>query len=155
MQIIKKILVADEPDGQSRVKRALSERYALRFAANMHEAESMLRASESKEETGSNFDMVISGVRFNESRMFELLQFVRSQDHFERLPFLIISIHNDRSRTTELIRTSSSLLGACQLLELKGLTEFAAATLLLDTVDSSFGKTVKRERADVKSKKRG
>jgi hypothetical protein len=47
------------------------------------------------------FDSVICGVHFDDCRIFELLHYIREVDHFEKLPFLVITAQPSSSVYTD------------------------------------------------------
>ena len=64
-----KVLVADVPEMDGRIRECLPE-HELVFVRSMWEATSALRRD--------GFSLIIIGLHFDESRMFELLTYVRS-----------------------------------------------------------------------------
>lgn len=149
----KKILVAAGPSGQYRALKALAGEYALQFASTLREAKELLRESETGH--GSSFSTLIGDVFFDDSRMFELLQYVRTVDHYDKVPFLAMqSALSDLGGVSsapvlsDSTRASAELLGACAFLELQDLPEEKANKILLETVERSFYKTVEKERID-------
>ena len=149
----KKILVAAGPGGLYRVLKALAGKYDLKYASTLREAQELLRESETG--NGSTFSMIIGGIFFDESRMFELLQYIRTVDHYDKLPFMAIqAVPSDLGGVSpppvlsDSTRASAEMLGACAFLELQHLPEEEANKLLLETVERSFYKTVENERID-------
>jgi hypothetical protein len=102
--------------------------------------------------------MVVCDVQFDDSRMFDLLQHVRNEDHYEKLPFLVIqqkhSVSGVATNGTKATKTTSEVLGAYELIELQNLPEDRAHKLFVEAVGRSFEKTVERERSDTKPGKR-
>jgi PleD family two-component response regulator len=138
----KRILVASTSVGHNRAQQALSLLYDLSFASTMADAMRQL------EEDPNGFDMVIAGVHFDESRMFELLQFIRTVEPFEKLPFLVMQAQESAMTVMEGIKNSADKLGACGFIELQNLPEHDANKLLQETVVECFGKPVKHQRMD-------
>lgn len=139
------ILVASTPDGQYRAQQALGEIYDLRFASTLREAELLLTEGGS-----ARFDMIICGIHFDDSQMFELLRFVRSVDHFDSLPFLVIQARHSALNVMTSVKSIADKLGACGFLELHLMTPAKANKALQTAVRDSFDKPVKYERYDRK-----
>lgn len=139
----KRILVASTPDGRHRAQQALSKKYDLQFVSTVREAESLL-----SEHGHSAFDLIICGIHFDDSRIFELLEFVRHTDHFDNLPFLVFQAqHGDMSVMASVKRTAQTL-GACGFIELQNLPPAQANKRLQDAVKEAFDKPVKYARTD-------
>jgi DNA-binding NtrC family response regulator len=68
----RRILVADTPEGDRRIS-AILEGYELEFARTLADAQ---RAVER-----DSFVLVLVGVHFDDSRMFDLLRFLQAQGH--------------------------------------------------------------------------
>jgi len=75
----KSILVADHSDARL---SALLSSHDLSFVGTMDEAKSLL--------TGRNFDLILIGVHFDESRMFDLLRHVRGQERHRATPVVCV-----------------------------------------------------------------
>jgi CheY-like chemotaxis protein len=75
----KSVLVADHSDARL---SALLSGHDLSFVRTMDEARSML--------TGRNFDLIVIGVHFDESRMFDLLRHVRWQERHRATPVVCV-----------------------------------------------------------------
>jgi hypothetical protein len=145
----REILVADSPEGQKRVREALQDRYQLDFVSTLAEAKRHLCL-----ETHKGLDMIIAGVHFDDSRMFDLLEFVRSVDHFDSLPFLAIQVKPAIGDDMESIKRTTQLLGASGYLELQNLPDDKANNTLVETVEVSFDKAVKYLRLDKRAPKK-
>jgi hypothetical protein len=145
----KRILIAAGPEGEQLARKALNG-HDLHFASSLSHAKELLRDSEV--DSLSLFDLIVAGVYFDDSRMFELLQYVRSVDHFDKLPFLVI-----KPRESELdgykmpspaTKNTLQILGACDYVQLHDVPEEDACQLLLEAAENCFGKSIERERAD-------
>ena len=75
----KSILVADHSDARL---SALLSGHDLSFVGTLDEAKRVL--------TGRNFDLIIIGVHFDESRMFDLLRHVRWQERHRATPVVCV-----------------------------------------------------------------
>lgn len=148
------ILVADTQEGQARALRALGGNFNLQFASTMREAEERLFESETQSTSGSTFAMLIVGIQFDDSRMFDLLKYVRTHDHFDQIPFLIVVPEHNVARMTAGTKQCARLLGACAFLELQSLSDEEANLLLVETVKASLYKTVELVRVDTKQSDR-
>jgi len=77
----KKILVADTPEGDRRLSQILSG-YELTFVRTMGEARRELEAD--------GFVLILVGVHFDDSRMFDLLRQVRSEGRNKDIPIICV-----------------------------------------------------------------
>jgi CheY-like chemotaxis protein len=75
----KSILVADHSDARL---SALLSGHELTFVNTLDEAKKTL--------TGRNFDLIVIGVHFDESRMFDLLRYVRGQERHRATPVVCV-----------------------------------------------------------------
>jgi PleD family two-component response regulator len=75
----KSILVADHSDARL---SALLSGHDLSFVRTLEEAKSALH--------GRNFDLILIGVHFDESRMFDLLRHVRWQERHRATPVVCV-----------------------------------------------------------------
>lgn len=73
----RRILLASVRQAYRRLSSALTG-FELNFAATLQDAQTLLE--------GEPFDMVMIGVHFDESRMFDLLQHVRTDPRYVRVP---------------------------------------------------------------------
>jgi PleD family two-component response regulator len=78
----KKILVADGQDVDGRIGEILTP-YELTFVRTIGEATRAL------ERTG--YDLVIIGVHFDESRMFDLLRQIRADERYQATPVVCVA----------------------------------------------------------------
>jgi len=76
-----KVLVADVPEMDQRIRHCLPG-HDLVFARTMREAIATLRHD--------GFSLVVIGLHFDESRMFELLTHVRSLSKYEGVPVVCV-----------------------------------------------------------------
>src|SRR5260221_4739097 len=80
--MIKKILVADGPDIERRLG-AILEPYRAAFVHTLAEAKRALARDD--------FALIIIGVHFDESRMFDLLRQVRADERYEATPVICVA----------------------------------------------------------------
>lgn len=138
-----RILVASTPDGQHRAQQALSQKYDLQFVSTVREAESLLT-----DYGHGAFDLIICGIHFDDSRIFELLEFVRHTDDFDNLPFLVIQAQHGDMSVMASVKSTAQTLGACGFVELQNLQPAEANKRLKEAVKEAFGKPVKKARLD-------
>src|SRR4051812_1645782 len=110
---MQRILVADVPELDVRLTTVL-QGYDLAFVRTMREAERRL--------SGSDFDLVVIGLSFDDSRMFDLLRHVRSAERNGGVP--IICLRGVSQRASAI--SSESLKIACNALDASGFFDFAA-----------------------------
>jgi CheY-like chemotaxis protein len=79
----KRILVADIPESDRRLSEVLNG-HALAFARTLSEAQRLL--------TQAEFDLIVIGVQFDDSRMFDLVRHVRSSGQ-GKPPVACVRIH--------------------------------------------------------------
>lgn len=145
----RKILVAATEAGHNLARKALSKKYDLKLVSTLSEAQAALTLSEiALPERRSSFDLVICSVHFDDSRMFELLEHVRKVDHYDKLPFLVITVMPTVVPVDSSIKAGAEALGAYGFLDLHLLPQEEAGKILLRTVEEGFGKPVKEERVD-------
>lgn len=133
-----RILIADVPQGLHRAQKSLGRHYHLICVSTIQEAEKVLSVRK--------FDMVICGVQFDNSRMFDLLQYIRSVDHLDDMPFLVLN--NGSVPFSKNASHSAKLLGAAVLVETGNKPEEVANELLRAAVRQNFDRPVKHQRAD-------
>jgi PleD family two-component response regulator len=110
---MQKILVADVPQLDARLSGALGGR-SLAFVRTLLEAERRLAAEE--------FGLVIIGLHFDDSRMFDLLRYVRSASRRRDQP--VICLRSLSHRTSAI--SSESLKIACEALGADAFLDFGA-----------------------------
>ncbi len=107
------ILVADVPELDARLSTVL-QGHRLTFVRTMHEAERRLAAGE--------FALVIIGLHFDDSRMFDLLRHVRAPGRNQRVPVICLRGLSHRQAAI----SSESLKIACEALEGDAFVDFGA-----------------------------
>jgi PleD family two-component response regulator len=85
MALAAKVLVADVPEMDEKVRECLPG-HELTFVRTMFEAMRALRHD--------GFQLVVIGLRFDESRMLELLQYVRGLPVYRDVP--VICVHGEQ-----------------------------------------------------------
>ena len=100
----KKILVADEPDLDGRVG-AILKAHELTFVRTLGEA---MRALER-----ADYDLMIIGVHFDESRMFDLLRQIRADERYQATPVVCVASQRfDRPISVEGLEIATRALAA-------------------------------------------
>ncbi|HEX6691929.1 MAG TPA: hypothetical protein VF110_12385 [Burkholderiales bacterium] len=113
----KLILVADHSDVRI---SAMLNGHELTFVRTLDEARSTL--------AGRNFDLIVIGVHFDESRMFDLLRHVRWQERHRATPVVCV-LSADFTRhaiAAEGLEIAVKALGGTAYLDLKGMSDSAA-----------------------------
>ena len=117
----KSILVADHSD--ARLSAMLSS-HDLSFVHTMDEARTIL--------TGRNFDLIVIGVHFDESRMFDLLRHVRWQERHRSTPVVCV-LTSDFSRhaiAAEGLEIAVKALGGTAYFDLKAIADGEARRMI-------------------------
>jgi PleD family two-component response regulator len=107
------VLVADLPELDGRLSAVLLG-HRLSFVRTMYEAERRLAAED--------FALVIIGLHFDDSRMFDLLRHVRSPGRHRHVPVLCLRTQSHRQAAI----SSESLKIACEALEGDAFIDFGA-----------------------------
>ena len=129
------MLVADVPEAHARLAAALNGA-ELRFVHTLGDA---LRAL-----TEDDYELVLAGVHFDESRMFDLLRAVRSGSRNRQVP--IVCIRTRRlafaTLTPHALEVTIKALNGNAYVDLSGFADDesgnAAVRQLLETVTASF-----------------
>jgi hypothetical protein len=106
-----RILVADLPEGQATIENIVGRNAILipvgTLGAALQEAE-------------GSVDMILCGIHFDESRMFDLLRFCEAQDQFRSRPFLCYRDLESELESTllESLDISCRALGATGFIDL-------------------------------------
>ena len=117
----KLILVADHSDVRI---SAMLNGHELTFVRTLDEARSTL--------AGRNFDLIVIGVHFDESRMFDLLRHVRWQERHRATPVVCV-LSADFTRhaiAAEGLEIAVKALGGTAYLDLKGMRDSAARGII-------------------------
>src|ERR1700704_6252322 len=100
----KKILVADGQDIKGRIGKILAP-YELTFVRTLGEATRALDRED--------YDLIIIGVHFDESRMFDLLRQVRADERYQAKPVVCVASQRfDRPISVEGLAIATRALGA-------------------------------------------
>lgn len=87
-----KVLVAATPETDGKIRDCLPD-HDLHFVRTTHQAITALRHD--------GFQLVVIGMEFDESRMLELLQYVRSLPHYKEVP--VVCVHADYLNLSETV----------------------------------------------------
>jgi DNA-binding response OmpR family regulator len=129
------VLVADVPEAHARLAAALNGA-ELRFAQTLGEALRALREED--------FELLLAGVHFDESRMFDLLRAVRSGRRNHQVPIVCIRTRRNAfaTLTPNALEVTIKALNANAYVDLSGFADDergnAAVRQLLETVTASF-----------------
>ncbi len=105
------VLVAAAPESIGPITEALSGEFEIDFVTSLTEA-----ASYSYEQT----DVIVCGLYFDESRMFDLLRYTQLHPHARTLPFICMSVveHNLSATLTQGIEIACRALGGVGFVDL-------------------------------------
>jgi CheY-like chemotaxis protein len=109
----KRILVAIRPRAITRLSNALASDFVLTFCDSLVEAKNLL--------ADGSFDLILCGVNFDESRMFELLRHVKSNPNTEAIPFVCIKVFEGMLHAG----SYDGVKSACTLLKAEAFIDFA------------------------------
>jgi hypothetical protein len=111
MNGMRQILVADVSAGLATIRNVLGVDVDLVHATTIFQATKLLR-----QET----DMILCGIHFDESRMFDLLRVVKADIQYRKIPFLCFrDLESDLERTLfESLEISCKALGAEKFVDL-------------------------------------
>lgn len=127
-----KILVAHTADGQDFLANALEE-HTVCYAKTMEEAIRLLNSE--------SFALIVCGMQFDDSRMFDLLRHCKSDPTHRNVPFGCIRLVDSNYSSPvilESLEIASKALGATAFLDLvtaNGIPE----DLVRDFINSSLG----------------
>ena len=142
----RRILVAVRPRGATRIANALACDFALTFCHSLAQAQSLV--------ANGHFDLVVCGVNFDESRMFDLLKHVKSHPSAKAIPFLCIKVFEGilHAGSYESVKGVCALLGATDFIDFaqwrKELGKEQAAEELRSTLHRFVGKASGTAPAD-------
>jgi CheY-like chemotaxis protein len=107
-----KILIAASPEPRAVLERILAG-HELSCAETMAQAEQFLRERA--------FDLIICTIVFDESKMFDLLQLVRSTPEWQRIPYVAARVRRHIVRSPTALRDAAftcGTLGAAAFLDI-------------------------------------
>jgi hypothetical protein len=137
MAVTARVLVASAQDLDEKIRECLPE-HDLTFVRTMREAISALRKD--------GFQMVVISLEFDESRMLELLQYVRALPAYQEIP--VICVHADsvnlRQSVMRNIDVAVKALGGVGFLDLAdGAPRHPQDCGFLDRVASESGSSIR------------
>ena len=132
-----KVLVANVPDMDDKIRDCLPG-HELSFVRTMAEALRTLRHD--------GFHLIVIGLDFDEHRMLELLQYVRSLSHYREVP--VVCVHAEYLNLSEAVMKNIDVavkaLGGLGLLDLgDGVIDYKKDCAFLDRVASESGHSVR------------
>ena len=137
MPIKTNVLVAVVPDMDEKLRECLPEHH-LTFVRSMLDAVSALRHD--------GFQLIVIGLDFDESRMLELLQYVRSLPKYQDVP--VICVHGAHMNLSEAVMKNIDVavkaLGGLAFLNLgDGVLNYKTDCAFLDRVAIESGHSVR------------
>ena len=112
-----RILIADNAKGICRLQSMLAEKHRLFFAENLSDALKII--------IKERLDMVIVGIHFDESRMYQLITELRKMEKMRKT--IVIGFCDVRTPVSSSIRdvneTTSHLLGMSDYIDTKGMSD--------------------------------
>jgi len=131
-----KVLVADIPEMDEKVRECLPG-HELTFVRTMFEAMRALRHD--------GFHLVVIGLHFDESRMLELLQYVRGLPAYKEVP--VICVHGEHLNLSEAVLKNIDVavraLGGAAFLDLGAGLHHWQDCSFLDRVAAESGTSVR------------
>ena len=106
------ILVAVRPRANDTLAAALASEFALTFCQSVAQAQSQLARR--------HFDLILCGVNFDESRMFDLLHHAKSDSGAKAIPFVCIKVFEGILHTGsyESVKQAGGLKGIAAFVDL-------------------------------------
>ncbi|HET7362646.1 MAG TPA: hypothetical protein VFJ70_03640 [Burkholderiales bacterium] len=131
------MLVADIPEMDEKIRDCLPG-HDLTFVRTMYDAIGKLRHD--------GFQLIVIGLNFDESRMLELLQYVRSLPRYKDAP--VVCVHADRMHLSEAVMRNIDIavkaLGGIGFLDLAdGAINYKQDCTLLDQVAAESGQSIR------------
>ena len=105
-----RILAAIPPEAEAILRRAVGDAATLLPAHTIEEAYGVAAQS---------VDIIVCGINFDESRMFELLRAVKADSRLKKTPFVCVRLigTNLTPTLTQSLQISCTLLGAAQFID--------------------------------------
>jgi CheY-like chemotaxis protein len=109
-----KMLAAIPSDGTEVLRRAMGSAVDLLPAVTMQEALAVAR---------QGVDVIVCGIHFDDSRMFELLRTIKADSDLRRVPFICVRLVGSNLAPTlvQSLEISCELLGAADFIDLYSL----------------------------------
>lgn len=132
-----RVLVASVPETDENIRQCLPD-HELVFVRTLQQAMSALRHD--------GFQLVVIGLEFDESRMLELLQHIRSLAHYKEVP--VVCVHADNLNLSEAVMRNIDVavqaLGGIAFLNLgEGVISYKKDCAFLDRVAIESGRSVR------------
>jgi hypothetical protein len=137
MHVPTRVLVADVPEMDEKIRDCLPG-HDLTFVRSMHDAISKLRHD--------GFQLVVIGLEFDESRMLELLQYVRGLARYKDVP--VVCVHAENMNLSDAVMKNIDVavkaLGGIGFLNLAdGAITYKRDCSLLDQVALESGQSLR------------
>jgi hypothetical protein len=132
-----RVLVADIPEMDEKIRDCLPG-HDLSFTRTMYDAIGRLRHD--------GFQLIVIGLDFDESRMLELLQYVRSLPNYKHVP--VVCVHADHMNLSEAVMRNIDVavkaLGGIGFLNLAdGAINYKQDCSFLDQVAMESGQSIR------------
>jgi hypothetical protein len=132
-----RVLVAASPDTDEKIRDCLPG-HDLTFVRSMPEALRALRHD--------GFQLIVIGLEFDEHRMLELLQYVRTLSHYREVP--VVCVHADHLNLNDAvmknIEVAVKALGGLAFVNLSdGVIDYRMGCALLDRVATESGQSIR------------
>ena len=137
MSVTTKVLVGNTPEMDDKIRDCLPG-HELMFVRTMPEAVRALRHD--------GFQLIVIGLEFDESRMLELLQYVRTLAHYREVP--VVCVHAEYLNLSEAamknIDVAVKALGGLGFLNLgDGVLNYKKDCAFLDRIAIESGRSVR------------
>lgn len=105
------ILLAAAPSSSAQIAEALGDAHRISYADDLAHAKRQLE---------QDCDLIVCGLYFDESRMFDLLRYAKAEEQLRRIPFLAIKATEGELSPTlqQSIEIACAALGAEKFFEL-------------------------------------
>jgi len=135
-ELKKRILVAAPPEAVTRLSKALGEEFDLVFCHSLSLAHTLL--------TQCRFDVILGGMHFDDSRVFDFIRLARAQERYADVPIVCVKAFDGvlPSRAYDGVKRAIRLLGAEAFVDLAEYRRIygkeEASQMLLDTIRAAL-----------------
>jgi len=131
---MKNILVAATPSAFKTMRSALENRFSLTHCFNLDAARAAL--------DDAPVDLILCCTHFDESRMFDLLRYVKMQPALHRIPFMCAKIVEDEVSATYLqgVEIAARALGADSFIDFSHWKRIQGEQLAFDELTRTIHK---------------
>ncbi len=138
-----RILIADVAQGAHSLKNILGEKHRLVYANNVEQAISLAKTSEP-------FNLIIVGVLFDDSRMFDLMKAIKEEPQLGGTPVMGFSDQPTAISVAgrEDLETSTHLVGACDYVDTVNMSDEEIAQRIDGCLTEAQGVRRMRKKTD-------